>query len=265
MNAFNCNTGYKPAGRIMLRKTGAGEVGLVGALRFDHRFAIKEGFGYLAHFGSEGCEVFDSAVGDQVPSDVLPYHIDYHLREPIWPRSTDPKSMMVRFIQQWPGSNIWVVYGAVDRSPVPEHLYSSTGHAWFDLRAGVLNPISAPAVEAGLTISQLGSTLPVWPGPQDEPYALCCIQSGWRPDYLEYNRLQVSLGRGQLTRAEFKTRVLGDDRLCHLISNPGDDYLRYLVSLDDLGGVEQPGPQSEKHLREREDLAAVALRNSQTA
>ncbi len=94
------NHSYKPHGRIVFRLTGGGGTALVGVLHFDIAFDIAEGSGYLAHIGANGFEVFDTVIDADLPADLAPYNIDYHLRASIWRNPVAGGTMMVRFIRQ---------------------------------------------------------------------------------------------------------------------------------------------------------------------
>lgn len=257
------NRSYKPQGRVVIRKTGGGETALVGILHFEPEFEIVEGASYLVQMDESGLEVFDTVVDPEVPADLAPYYIDYHLLAPIWRKSALDGTVMVRFIQQWTAANSWLVYGCAAASPVNDAVYSATGHAWLEQDTDGLRAILAPAKEMGLTMAQLASNIPAWPDSKGVLHALCCIPFDWRSDYLAYNKLQVALGRGQMTRAEFKARTLNDDRLHYLVSNPDEEYLKYLVCLDDLGGIQEVTPYSEEQLRERGERSKQAIRCAQ--
>lgn len=253
------NHSYKPHGRIVFRLTGGGGTALVGVLHFDIAFDIAEGSGYLAHIGANGFEVFDTVIDADLPADLAPYNIDYHLRASIWRKPVAGGTMMVRFIRQWPGSHSWLVYGCAPTSPISEVAYSATGHAWYDVGGFELSPIVAPAEEAGLNMAQLATIPSVWPDSVGVLHTLCVIPLSWRPDYLAYSKLQVALGRGEMSREAFKAHVLNHERLHHLWSNPNDEYLSYLVRLDDLGGLREVAPYNNQQLRERKELSRMAM------
>lgn len=253
------NHSYKPRGRIVFRLTGGGKTALAGVLHFDPAFEIAEGASYLARIGASGFEVFDTVVDTDLPADLAPYNIDYHLRACIWRKPVADGTLMVRFIRQWAGCQSWLVYGCAPTSPISAVAYSATGHAWFDVKEFELSPIAAPAEEAGLTMAQLTTIPPVWPNSDGVHHALCAIPLSWRPDYLAYSKLQVTLGCGELSREEFNAHVLNHERLRHLWSNPGDEYLTYLVRLDDLGGIQEAGPYNGQQLLERKERSRMAM------
>lgn len=253
------NHSYKPHGRIVFRLTGGGETALAGVLHFDSAFDIAEGASYLAHIGSHGLEMFDTVVDADLPADLAPYNIDYHLRAPIWRKPIADGTLMLRFIRQWPGCHSWLVYGCAPTSPISAVAFSATGHAWFDVEGFELSPIVALAEEAGLTMAQLTTTQPIWPDSAGVHHALCAIPFCWRKDYLAYSKLQVALGRGEISREEFKAHVLNHDRLQHLWSNPDDEYLAYLVRLDDLGGIQEVTPYNSQQLLERKERSRMAM------
>ncbi len=108
-------------------------------------------------------------------------------------------------------------------------------------------------------MAQLATIPSVWPDSVGVPHTLCVIPLSWRPDYLAYSKLQVALGRGEMSREAFKAHVLNHERLHHLWSNPNDEYLSYLVRLDDLGGLREVAPYNNQQLRERKELSRMAM------
>ena len=260
MTIETINSSYKPAGRVVLRKVGGGETALVGIFHFEPAFKIVEGASYLLHLQESGVSVYSNVVDPEVPADLAAFDIGYHLTAPIWRKPAVDGVLVVRFILQWPATNSWLVYGCAPASPVSDDKYSATGHLWLEQDANGLRSIVAPAEGMGLTMAQMASDLLVWPDAQGVFHTLCCIPTNWRADYLAYNKLQVSLGRGHITRFEFKSHIYNDDRLFFLQTNPNEDYLRYLVRLDDLGGIQEAAPYSEVQLRERSERCEEAIR-----
>lgn len=253
---------FKPDGRMLFRKTGSGDVCLVGLFHFEGAFEIREGASYVATFSDDTIKVFSAAVDPGIPADLEPLTIDYHLRGEIWRRLTTTAAMVVRFIRQWPSVNSWLVYGVAADSPVGEEGYSSTGHGWYDVKQGKMCTITPPAEVMGMTMSQVASWVAVWPDAHGVHHALCTVQYAWRTDYLEYAQLQVALGRGEFSRIEFNKQVMTHPRLCHLVSNPDYEYLRYLVCLDDLDGIQLQAPSSHQQMHERQKLTSAALERS---
>jgi hypothetical protein len=155
------------SGRLVFRLLPAGYCALTGVLRLPRTFTVLENAGYAAVLDDSGLQIIPEILDQGVPAMTQSYGIEAQLRAKIWPVLTHPQErFLVRFIEGFPGQNIWTVYAALRYQPKALGVAPSDGHWWRDVAKGGLTAIAPVAGQVGLTVSQLLTQLCVWPGPE---------------------------------------------------------------------------------------------------
>lgn len=248
---------FPVAGRICRRALADGEA-LVGLLHFPDDFAVVEGAAYVMMWQGGQLSIARAPVDPGLPAQYESYGIGDLLQQQIWRKTATPDAMVVRFVQQFPDSNGWAVYGASSHRPPAGAL----SHSWFDidLDAGIKS-IPAPFEANGMAISQLLTSVPAWPDIDGVPHALSQTQSPWRDHYHRYHQLLVSAARDPEVEAGLQAKIHADPHFCHLsIGRVDRAFCAYLAALDDEGMLVKDGPRSEQDFKLREEKSSEIVR-----
>lgn len=252
---------YQPGtGRIAIRSIDERHCAIVGIVHLPHEFQIQEGAAYLGSFLNGQCAFGPRLLDSGIPEYLSGQGISVLLCERCWYPTPIQGTAAVRFLQAFPESNGWIVFGVSEQPLVKHEQLSNTGHAWFDIHNGTLKQIDAPAPDSGFTCGQLLTMQTVWPDVNGTLYSLPEMESAWREVYYQLSLLHAELGAGNISKSEFFERVNADQRLERIASRQIDmEFCKYLAHLNALGGLHIQRPLTAADQEKREELAGKAL------
>jgi hypothetical protein len=232
------------SGRLVFRLLPAGYCALTGVLRLPRTFTVLENAGYAAVLDDSGLQIIPEILDQGVPAMTQSYGIEAQLRAKIWPVLTHPQErFLVRFIEGFPGQNIWTVYAALRYQPKALGVAPSDGHWWRDVAKGGLTAIAPVAGQVGLTVSQLLTQLCVWPGPEGILHTMSQHPVKIREAYQTLNVLHAAVGSGKIAEKAYWHIVRSSALLCELAPLSMDQsYIKYLAKLEKMGGFAVDAP-----------------------
>jgi len=250
------------SGRLVFRALQDGYCALTGVLKLPSTFTVFENAGYAAVLDDSGLKILPQILDQGVPARSQSYGIEAQLRASIWPVMARPEQQfLVRFIEGFPGENIWTVYAALRYPPKALGEAPADGHWWRDVADGALIAIAPIAAQVGLTVSQLLTLLCVWPGPDGALYTMPQHPMKIREGYQTLGVLHAAVGSGKITEKAYWHIVRSSILLCELAPLSLDEsYIKYLAKLEKLGGLELDAPRTAKANREQSERASAAIK-----
>lgn len=241
-------------GQLCLRALGTGSA-LVGLLRLPQDFVPQEGAAYLLVDHGDRIQVSRTVVDPPPSEEDTARDIGSLLRQPIWRQTTAPEARMVRFIEAFPASNEWVVFGP-SQHPLP---VDAPAHCWRRAdAAGNWGDIEAPVDACRLALSQLLTTPPIWPAADGELYALSALPTFWRGHYHRYHQLLAQSTRDPDLDARLETVLREDPHLSQIAYGRVDrDYCAFLAAMEDRGALTPDAPRRAAEVNAREEQATA--------
>lgn len=254
----DANLAIPTTGRLLLRKLSDGAV-LVGVLFFPREFQIIEGAAYPAVVSNGTLTVMTTPQDGGLPEQAVAAGVTGMLDACIWPRTTHPEVVAVRFLKAFPEDNGWTLVAAIEPHAVPKLATDPAGHGWYEVREGALEAISAPICAKGMGMGQVLSQFALWPDVAGVPHSVPAIESTVREDMLRNSRLLAEVGRGERTRESY-TQVARAE-LSHVATPFFDpDYARHLAELEALDGLHLAAPMTLEVLLQRHAKTREAIR-----
>lgn len=239
-------------GQICIRAL-AHSSALVGVVQLPQQFVPIEGQAHLLIEDAGVLNVVPHALDQGVPKGMESYGVNDLMRQAIWRVTAVPSPRVVRFIQAFPESNHWVVFG-----PSAHSLGANApSHQWFRLgEAGQIQPIEAPGEARGLTLGQILTTLPVWPNAVGVLHSVPEINTVWRGHQHRYRQLLAQSTRDPELDRTLEATLQKDPELSQLhVGRVDRDYCAYLAALEDRGELQPDRPRSVAELAHRQEQA----------
>lgn len=243
-------------GRICQRAVAGGHL-WIGALHLPDDFTPTEGVAYLAVQREGRLLLLRREVSEPLSPQHQVENIGGLLQAPIWNKTMDSDALCVRFIEAFPGENVWGVYGASHYAP-PE---GSPSHLWADISPrGEIKPIEAPFDAQGYAVGQMLSTQPVWPRRNGDLYTIPQIQSGYRQDQYDYHQLLLKAARDPEVMEELPSFVRQNPKFWSMSTSVDPLFTQYLDHLDREGMVQIDAPHSAAEVARKEAMSAAIMK-----
>jgi hypothetical protein len=255
------------SGRLVFRQLPEGYCALTGVLQLPRHFTVRENAGYEMILDDSGLQVIPQILDPGVPARTESYGIEGQLRAPIWPILTRPEEcFLVRFIEGFASENIWVVYAALKICPTALGEAPSDGHWWQEIENGTLTPRSPISGQKGLTVSQLLTSLCVWPGPEGVLHTMSQHPVKIREAYQTLSVLQAAVGSGKISEKAY-WHIVRSSALLRELSPMSLDrrYLKYLATREEMGPLPVDAPRTAKATQEESAKADAAIKASTEA
>jgi hypothetical protein len=251
------------SGRIMARELANGKEAIVGVLHLPADFTPKEGALYLAMYGAEGTfHVIPSVIDADLPEEYQGMGISAALEGSCWRKTNKPGTLTVRFVEAFPDSNGWSIYGAGNQQLLPADRFHR-GHAFMELSHGTLHQLSAVDDANGHAMEQLLSQLPIWPDANGAPHTVPAMEARWRQAYYDMAVLRARFGAGELTEEQLREAMKADPKIAQISDHRIDrEFCRYLAELRSIGALQLERPLTAVETKAREDLALPVLVNA---
>jgi hypothetical protein len=249
------------SGRLMARELPNNQQVLVGVLHFPAAFQPKEGALYMALYSAEGkFNVIPSVIESDYPQE-CGGSMEGVLRSDCWRKTNMPGTLTVRFVEAFPESNGWTLYGPSNQMLFPPSSYHR-GHAFMEVTNGLVQPLPPVDGVHGISASQLLNRHVIWPDANGVLHEMPTNEARWRQAFYDHSVLQARLGAGEITQDEFNKAVLADPKVFQLRSFSRDErYLQYLVELRAAGGIQLQRPLTVPERDARDEMASAILRN----
>jgi hypothetical protein len=247
-------------GRLVVRNLPASASAMVGILEFPPEFVPEEDALYVASLRDGRFCIMDTRVDNGVVPECSGMGINNILRESCWRGVAEDDMLTVRFIEAFPQSNRWTVFGASNKHLMTNAVADQVGQVWLSVCDRKLKQIEPVVSEFGMTLGQMLSSKPVWPDSKGVMHTLPVIESRWRQAYLEYSTLQARYGAKEISKQQLVDAVRADPALFAIRSlSVEDEFCRYLARLRDAGGLTLNRPFSADEVAKKDALIAQLI------
>jgi hypothetical protein len=229
---------------------------LVGVLQLP--FTPIEGAAYLMLEGNESLQIVPEALDSGVPAECGSYGVNALLRQAIWPKTTRVDARVVRFVEAFPDTQHWVVFGPGAHAPAPE----APTHRWQAIDgAGRLLDIPAPMEARGLAVGQILTTEAIWPDAHGTLHAMSEHLSEWRGHYHRYHLLLAQSTRDPEVNRTLETTLLQDPHFREISLGRIDrEYCAFLAGMEDRQALLPDRPRSAAELARQNDISDAVIR-----
>lgn len=242
------------SGRLLARQLGAGQEILLGVLHFAPHFVPREGALYLMTTALGQVRVLLGMLDADMPLEAQG-GVTGTLKSACWRGTTCPGALTVRFIEAFPESNGWTVYGPCEHALFPPQSYEG-GHAFLSVQDGTLSSLPLPEGLSGAAAGQILNDMPLWPDANGTLHAVPSTEARWRSVYFDWSMLQARLGAGEISEEELREEYRKNPQFQNVASpRPDIEYCRYLTALRDAGGIISACPLTAEALAARAGLA----------
>lgn len=248
------------SGRLIARQLAGGQEVLVGLLHLPPAFTPREGALYLALINEHGIGLVPDVIDADFPDEMQGAGMTGALRATCWRQTAVAGALTVRFVEAFPESNGWCIYGPSERALLPEGCYHR-GHAFLEVQHGALATLTPPEGLHGITPAQMLDMLPLWPDASGVMHIVPTMEARWRPAYFAHSLLQAQYGAGEITAEQLKQAVEDDPRLRQIVyGRPDLEYCRYLAARRAAGGLQPQRPMTAQQQAEHEAVATQLTR-----
>jgi hypothetical protein len=252
------------SGRLLARQIPEGKEALVGVVHLPGEFVPNEGALYLAIYAGGRIYVTPSMIDPGPEEHIRSGGLENLLRANIWRKTNAVGTLTVRFMEAFPETNGWTIYGASNQPIFQPSLYER-GHAFLEVSAGTLQTLPAPENLHGSTMSQILDSRALWPDAQGTLYALPSHEPKWRAAFHEYSVLRARVGAGELTKAELDKLVAADPDISavkEFSNRPDMEFYHYLAALHAAGELKPMRRMTAEELTSREETSMNGLVSS---
>jgi hypothetical protein len=227
-------------GRLCVRHLKDGDA-MVGLLHLPAGVVPIEGAAYLLIEKDQQLRVAPEPLDQGLAPACQASSIGELCTAPIWSKTVDAHTRVVRFFAAFPETNSWTVVGPSSHAD-PQ----APSHSWFDVDAnGRKQPMAEPFESNGLALGQLLTNHPVWPDAHGKGHTLPQMSSAWRQEYFRYHQLLVQSTHDPELDANLEKVIARDPAFSEIsVGRIDRDFCRHLANLDAQGLLVLDAPQS---------------------